>query len=126
MPPGSAFQPLNVLRRPTLQANMSAQFAAVAAIAGIGAYVLYSRQSKTDMSHKPIFSSFGIRKLRLHSTEMINHNTKKLRFELPDPNQPSGLSLTSALLSISFPNGSWRPVLRPYTPTNDLCMQEPA
>lgn len=99
---------------------MSAQFAAVAAIAGIGAYVLYSRQSKTDKSHKPIFSSFGIRKLRLHGTEMINHNTKKLRFELPDPNQPSGLSLTSALLSISFPNGSWRPVLRPYTPTNDL------
>lgn len=100
---------------------MSTQVAVAAAIAGIGVYALYLRRnSAQDKSGKPVFSSFGFRSLRLHSTELINHNTKKLRFELPDASQPSGLSLTSALLTVSFPNGGWLPVLRPYTPVNEL------
>jgi hypothetical protein len=36
----------------------------------------------------------GFTSLRLHSAEVVNHNTKRLRFELPDPNARSGLSLT--------------------------------
>lgn len=99
---------------------MSTQVAVAAAIAGIGAYALYLRSNGSAKSDKPVFSSFGFHTLRLESTELINHNTKKLRFELPDAKKPSGLSLTSALLTISFPKGRWLPVLRPYTPTNEL------
>ncbi|KAL2256985.1 hypothetical protein VTK26DRAFT_802 [Humicola hyalothermophila] len=99
---------------------MSTQVAVVAAIAGIGAYALYMRQNGAKQSDKPIFSSMGFHSLKLHSSELISHNTKRLRFELPDASQPSGLSLTSALLTVSFPNGRWVPVLRPYTPVNDL------
>ncbi|KAK3687591.1 ferredoxin reductase-like protein [Podospora appendiculata] len=122
MPPSSAFRSVNaLLLRPRLTASvMSTQVAVAVAVAGIGAYALYNNRQAAASSDKPIFSSFGFRSLRLHSTELINHNTKRLRFELPDPNQPSGLSLTSALLTVSFPNGRWLPVLRPYTPTNDL------
>lgn len=122
MPPGNAFRPL--LRAQPLRAStMSTQTAVVAAIVGIGAYALYMRQNGTKKLDKPIFSSMGFHSLKLQSTELINHNTKKLRFELPDASQPSGLSLTSALLTISFPNGRWVPVLRPYTPVNDLSMR---
>ncbi|KAK4121677.1 ferredoxin reductase-like protein [Parathielavia appendiculata] len=112
---------LRPLLRATHRANvMGTQVALAAAVAGIGAYAWYWRSSNTNKPDKPIFSSFGFHTLRLDSTELINHNTKKLRFELPDASKPSGLSLTSALLTISFPNGRWLPVLRPYTPVNDL------
>ncbi|KAK3317998.1 ferredoxin reductase-like protein [Apodospora peruviana] len=117
-PPTSPFGSL-LLRRPPLRASaMSTQVAVAAAVAGIGAYAFYRRSASTETAGKPIFSTFGFHSLKLHSSELINHNTKKLRFELPDPSQPSGLSLTSALLTISFPNGGWKPCIRPYTPTN--------
>ncbi|KAK3943292.1 hypothetical protein QBC46DRAFT_44574 [Diplogelasinospora grovesii] len=130
MPPNSnPFRPL-LLRQTRLTATaMSTSVAVAAAVAGVGVYALYLRRSSAAQitgadaksgSGKPIFGSFGFHSLRLHSTELINHNTKKLRFELPDPSQPSGLSLTSALLTVSFPSGRWLPVLRPYTPTNPL------
>jgi len=74
---------------------------------------------------KPPFASVGpasLTSLKLQTSEQLSPNTKKLRFELPEPDVKSGLGLTSALLSLSFPpkNGRWTPVLRPYTPTNDL------
>ncbi|KAL4793675.1 hypothetical protein BDV19DRAFT_366056 [Aspergillus venezuelensis] len=59
--------------------------------------------------------------LTLHSEENVNHNTKKLRFELPGgEGAVSGLGLTSALLTFSKPEGSWTPVARPYTPVSKL------
>jgi cytochrome-b5 reductase len=93
--------------------------AAGAAVAGLGVYAFYLRNdnSNPDMA---LFSGFGFRTLKLESTELVNHNTKKLRFELPDRSQPSGLSLTSSLLSVAIPEGRWFPVFRPYTPVNDL------
>ncbi|KAK4221958.1 hypothetical protein QBC38DRAFT_107766 [Podospora fimiseda] len=110
---------------------MTTQVAVAAAVAGIGAiaYLKFSSAAQPDAQSEgksPAAAGsnftrpFGFRTLRLLSTEQLNHNTKKLRFELPDPSQPSGLTLTSALLSVSFPNGSWIPVPRPYTPTNKL------
>ncbi|KAH6631514.1 hypothetical protein F5144DRAFT_220965 [Chaetomium tenue] len=118
-PPGTLFRPF--LRRATQRANVmgTTQVAVAAAVAGIGAYAWYLRSNNTT-SEKPIFSSFGFHSLRLDSTELINHNTKKLRFALPDATKPSGLGLTSAVLTVAFPNGRWLPVIRPYTPTNDL------
>ncbi|KAL2017076.1 hypothetical protein VTK56DRAFT_2599 [Thermocarpiscus australiensis] len=128
MPPNNAFRPFLLRANLNTSAMSGTQIAVAAAVAGMGAYALYLRNSAATSqaseagakSGKPIFSSFGFHSLRLHSTELINHNTKRLRFELPDPSQPSGLSLTSALLTVSFPNGRWLPVLRPYTPVNDL------
>jgi len=98
---------------------MSTQVAIATAVVGLGAFVYYKASSPPPMG-RPLFSKFGIHSLKLHSTELINSNTKKLRFELPDASQPSGLTLCSALLTISFPGGGWKPVLRPYTPTNDF------
>ncbi|KAK3306521.1 uncharacterized protein B0T15DRAFT_509892 [Chaetomium strumarium] len=117
MPSGTPFRPF--LRATHGASVMSSPVAIAAAAAGIGAFAWYLRSSGAN-SDKPIFSSFGFHTLRLHSTELVNHNVKKLRFELPDASKPGGLPLTSALLTISFPNGRWLPVLRPYTPTNDL------
>ncbi|EEY15125.1 NADH-cytochrome b5 reductase [Verticillium alfalfae VaMs.102] len=54
--------------------------------------------------------------LPLESSEVVNHNTKRLRFRLPDENAVSGLALTSAVLTMSWPKGRWFPVARPYTP----------
>ncbi|KAK4188459.1 hypothetical protein QBC35DRAFT_382680 [Podospora australis] len=101
------------------QANVMSTPVLAAAAAGISALAYYTlRASPSD---KPAFGSgFNVRSLKLHSTEQINHNTKKLRFELPDPSLVSGMTVSSALLTVSFPNGRWLPVLRPYTPTNDL------
>lgn len=80
----------------------------------------------------PVFAS-----LKLESSEVVNHNTKKLRFQLPDQDAASGLPLTGtlprqvlishydvltqvlgAVLTYSWPEGHWFPVVRPYTPIN--------
>lgn len=85
---------------------------------------------------------FGFTSLRLQSVEVVNHDTKRLRFELPDPTLHTGLGLTcmpspqlrppsvpptkttlihlAALLTMHRPAGSLLPVVRPYTPINDL------
>ncbi|KAH6635633.1 hypothetical protein B0J18DRAFT_462704 [Chaetomium sp. MPI-SDFR-AT-0129] len=121
MPPGPSFPP--ILRATHRASVMSTQIAVAAAVAGIGVYAWYLRgnnNSSSGNASKPVFSSFGFHTLRLDSTELVNHNTKKLRFALPDPKQPSGLGLTSALLTISRPAGRWLPVIRPYTPVDDL------
>ncbi|OZJ05251.1 hypothetical protein BZG36_02302 [Bifiguratus adelaidae] len=50
----------------------------------------------------------------------INHNTKLFRFELPDPNAVSGLSIASCVITrCPKPDGSKGYVIRPYTPTSD-------
>lgn len=73
--------------------------------------------------------------LSLESSEQVNHNTKLLRFKLPNESDVSGLSLTceylwgtsqvlyadivtAAVLTASWPKGSWTPVARPYTPVS--------
>lgn len=56
--------------------------------------------------------------LKLQSAEMVNHNTKRLRFEFPDSEATSGLALTQATLALAFPNGGWIPAPRPYTPVS--------
>ncbi|KAF7302205.1 FAD-binding FR-type domain-containing protein [Mycena indigotica] len=70
---------------------------------------------------KSAIGSFSFTRLTLHSSEELSHDVKKLRFAFPDPDTRSGLPLTSAVVSVSFPpgNGRWTPVFRPYTPTSD-------
>ncbi len=102
---------------------MSTTALVAAAAVAVGAYTLYARRSAAHAEGpgaKPPFASFGFRSLKLASAQMVNHDVKHLRFDLADPSTRSGLTLTSALLTISFPGGSWIPVLRPYTPVNDI------
>ncbi|KAF7294215.1 FAD-binding FR-type domain-containing protein [Mycena chlorophos] len=87
-----------------------------AAVVGSLAYARLS--SKTPFG---IVGPLSLTSLKLESSVQLNHNTKKLRFALPDPSTTSGLAVTTALLSISRPpaNGQRTPVFRPYTPTSD-------
>ncbi|CAI7672343.1 unnamed protein product [Penicillium bialowiezense] len=90
---------------------------------GSGAYIAQSILSTAHAESKEApkaFAGFGFTTLRLHSTKDVNHNTKRLVFEFPDPTATSGLSLTSSLLTLTRPEGRWLPVPRPYTPISDL------
>jgi len=70
---------------------------AVASV-GISAYAV-TRQITSTRSGVPqrIFGGFNPTKLQVKSSEVINHNTKKICFEFPDPNAVSGLTLTCKL-----------------------------
>ncbi|CRL26056.1 NADH:cytochrome b5 reductase (CBR) [Penicillium camemberti] len=113
--------------RTRLPQSITAKSATAVTLLGVGAYCAQSRLISTANaeSNEPpkVFSGFGFTTLRLQSTKDVNHNTKRLVFEFPDQNATSGLSLTSALLTISRPEGRWFPVLRPYTPISDLNQQ---
>lgn len=89
--------------------------------------IIYMRrnpvQAEGPNSGKAAFTSIGplsLTKLRLASTETVNHDVKRLTFDLPEGTPRSGLPLTSALVAVAWPQGRWFPVLRPYTPVNDL------
>jgi cytochrome-b5 reductase len=55
----------------------------------------------------------------LEQSEIINHNTKKLRFKLPEEDQVSGLKVASALLTKYKGPQDEKATLRPYTPVSD-------
>lgn len=57
--------------------------------------------------------------LKLEDVEIVNHNTKKFRFKLPEDDMVSGLNVASAILTKFKPDGEGKPVLRPYTPVSD-------
>lgn len=67
----------------------------------------------------------GFVSLKLEHTENINHNTKKLRFALPNEDDVSGLSVASALITKYKGPEMQKPVIRPYTPTSDEGMSSP-
>ncbi|KAG6360959.1 hypothetical protein INS49_012027 [Diaporthe citri] len=91
------------------------------AVAGIGGAVITQLMRKADAESgepKKIFPRPGpsFTRLTLEKAEDVNHNTKRLRFALPEENAVTGLPLTSALLTFAIPKGGFLPVLRPYTP----------
>ncbi|KAJ5099072.1 ferredoxin reductase-like protein [Penicillium argentinense] len=93
------------------------------AVIGFGTYysTRFMSTGHAESAQKPkVFGEFGPKTLRLQSVDQVNHNTKRLVFEFPDKNATSGLTLTSALLTYSWPQGRWLPVLRPYTPISKL------
>ncbi|OGM44742.1 putative NADH-cytochrome B5 reductase [Aspergillus bombycis] len=115
-----------IRRLPPSLTTKTTLFSALA-VFGIGAYCARSYllpQAHAESDEPPVmFSGFGLTTLRLQSVKAVNHNTKRLVFEFPDKNARSGLSLTSALLTLSRPTGRWLPVIRPYTPIGDLNQQ---
>ncbi|KAI1366815.1 oxidoreductase NAD-binding domain-containing protein [Xylaria arbuscula] len=60
----------------------------------------------------------GFVSLLLKDVEIINSNTKKFIFHLPEDDMVSGLHVASAILTKYVPEGQ-KAVLRPYTPTSD-------
>lgn len=61
----------------------------------------------------------GFVSLKLDDVEIVNHNTKRFRFKLPEEDMVSGLHVASAVLAKFKPEGAEKPVLRPYTPISD-------
>ncbi|KAF7558773.1 hypothetical protein G7046_g5390 [Stylonectria norvegica] len=61
----------------------------------------------------------GFLSLKLAEVEDVNHNTKRFRFELPESDQVSGLTVASAVLTKFKDAKAEKPVLRPYTPISD-------
>lgn len=104
------------------------------AILASGSYYLYSTNYNLRKANEPakqntgevedgfippvIFTGGdqGFISLKLESVEKINHNTKRLRFALPDQNSVSGLHVASAILAKYKGPGMEKPVIRPYTP----------
>ncbi|PLN76014.1 ferredoxin reductase-like protein [Aspergillus taichungensis] len=94
-------------------------------ITGLALYAITQARSKsaTETDDPGVFSQWGPRSLRVRSVDTVNHNTKRLVFEFPDAQARSGLSLTSAVLTMCRPKDCWFPVIRPYTPISDLNTQ---
>ncbi|KAI1342959.1 hypothetical protein F5Y15DRAFT_272688 [Xylariaceae sp. FL0016] len=95
------------------------------AVAGIGGglyyrYMMSVAQADSGAPAQAFGKAPAFQLLKLQSAEMVNHNTKRLRFELPEGDMVSGLGLSSALLTASWPKGCWLPALRPYTPITPL------
>ncbi|KAL2679405.1 hypothetical protein Neosp_010179 [[Neocosmospora] mangrovei] len=61
----------------------------------------------------------GFLSLQLADIERVNHNTKRLRFKLPEPDQVSGLAVASAVLAKYEVPEDKKLVLRPYTPIEE-------
>lgn len=77
------------------------------AVAGIGGAVLSQLMRKADAESgepKKIFPRPGpsFTRLTLEKSEDVNHNTKRLRFALPEENAVTGLPLTCELKSLSL------------------------
>ncbi|KAF2801561.1 ferredoxin reductase-like protein [Mytilinidion resinicola] len=103
----------------------------VAAAAAVGgAYYLNSAKSPTPAATeskpagqpKPAFTGGdqGFLSLALEKVEEINHNTKKLRFKLPEEDMTSGLHVASAVITKYKGPEMEKPVIRPYTPISDV------
>lgn len=73
---------------------------ATTVIVGAGVYNLYSGSTRPapNSINGERTKTFGkgpaFKSLRLHSIEKLNHDTSRFRFNLPDPEAVSGLSLT--------------------------------
>ncbi|KAH7321294.1 hypothetical protein B0I35DRAFT_428991 [Stachybotrys elegans] len=70
---------------------------------------------------KPAFTGGdqGFISLKLSDVEIVNHNTKIFRFELPEGDMVSGMNVASALLTKYKGPNDEKPTVRPYTPISD-------
>ncbi|KAK4495511.1 hypothetical protein PRZ48_013843 [Zasmidium cellare] len=60
------------------------------------------------------------KQLTVTNTEQINHDTKRITFQLPGGDREiSGVPAGAAVLTQHTPTNAWFPVLRPYTPISD-------
>ncbi|RGP72405.1 cytochrome-b5 reductase [Fusarium longipes] len=84
---------------------------------GILSKMMFSTASAESNAPQKIFNgAFPSVKLPLHSSEYESPDTKRLRFKLPQETAITGIPLGSALLTFTWPEGSFLPTPRPYTP----------
>jgi cytochrome-b5 reductase len=76
---------------------------------------------KEAVPAKPAFTGGdqGFISLKLADVEIVNHNTKRFRFELPESDMVSGLHVASALLTKYKGPNAEKATLRPYTPISE-------
>lgn len=70
---------------------------AILSVASAGVYwTLLSQTAHAESKEPPMTFAgwFGVSTLRLHSVKVVNHNTKRFIFELPEKDARSGLTLT--------------------------------
>lgn len=120
-----------------LQSNLNIAAGAIfTVVAAYSAYSVAMKPSKEQGSQRTFGRGPAFISLRLESVETLSHDTKRLRFQLPDNDAVSGLGLTckifhyssfnqfltraAALLTLCKPQNSIFPVIRPYTPVSDL------
>ncbi|ERS99239.1 hypothetical protein HMPREF1624_04437 [Sporothrix schenckii ATCC 58251] len=65
----------------------------------------------------------GFVPLTVESVDVVNHNTKLVRFKLPEPDQIAGMHAASALLTKFKPEGAEKAIIRPYTAVSDADAQ---
>ncbi|KAI9682223.1 MAG: NADH-cytochrome b5 reductase [Caeruleum heppii] len=119
-------------------------YAGLAAVAGLGGYYYLSRTGQAGNAAQAGFGAPASSKeestvpnsvekpsaaftggdqgwidLKLESSEEINHNTRRLRFALPDTENISGLHIASAILTKYKGPEQEKPTIRPYTPVSD-------
>ncbi|KAK8151797.1 NADH-cytochrome b5 reductase-like protein [Phyllosticta citrichinensis] len=115
---------LKMAARPLFASRVTKVATTSAAVsAGFFAFNRYStRTAYADSTSEPpktFASGFKFTSLRLHSSEDISTDLKRLRFELPDPQARSGMKLTSSLATVIRRPGGILPMFREYTPVND-------
>ena len=92
------------------------------AAVGIGAagYYYYTSTTGSPIVGDKAFKGGdqGFISLKLESVEKYNHNTKKLRFALPNENDVSGLPITSAVITKYKGPNDEKATIRPYTPVS--------
>jgi cytochrome-b5 reductase len=78
-------------------------------------------KSATRLGSKVAFTGGdqGFLSLVLDKVELVNHNTKKFTFRLPEDEMVSGLHVASALLAKYKGPEMEKAVIRPYTPIGD-------
>ena len=74
----------------------AAAVSAGAAFAGVSLYntspsIIRSAHADAPPGPKKVFPAPGFVELQLHSSEMVNHNVKKLKFKLPEDDAVTGL-----------------------------------
>ncbi|KAF5133879.1 NADH-cytochrome b5 reductase 2 [Metarhizium anisopliae] len=80
-------------------------------------FVIQDARADSRASPPKVFGSGpAFFSLPLESADMVNHNTRLLRFKFADKEAVSGLPVNSSVLALSWPEGRWFPVIRPYTP----------
>ncbi|KAF2470874.1 ferredoxin reductase-like protein [Lindgomyces ingoldianus] len=139
------FRPANTVRQhvrryasdpPKSGGNNSILYTGIALAALSGGYFYMRRGTPTTALPKaeakkvsgsvaaPVKAAFtggeqGFLSLVLEKADIINHNTKKFTFKLPEEDMESGLPIASAVITKYKGPNMEKPVIRPYTPTSD-------